>query len=221
MRLGIAATAALAIGVLLTGCDGGAPAAACRVDVTTPDLVADREAAGIADCDPAEWTTRADGAAAELPDITLDCLGSEATAALADVHGPALINLWSSNCGPCRDEMPALQAFAEDYGDHVTVLGLNFLDTYPSAAIDFAARTGVTYPSLADACGDLQQTELALNAGLPQFFFVGADGSVTQRVGGVETEKEVVALVEAELGLELDAPDAGNAAQDGAKGADS
>ncbi|TIC89196.1 TlpA family protein disulfide reductase [Nocardioides sp. GY 10113] len=206
MRARTVAVSLLAAGVLLTGCDGGAPAAACRVDVTYPDLIADREAAGIADCDPDDWSTSADGVAADLPDVELHCLGSTATASLADVRGPAVINFWASNCLPCREELPALQAFSEDYGDQVTVLGVDFLDSYPGAAVDLAAEAGVTYPSLADGCGDLQSTDLVLNGGLPQFFFVRADGSWTQRLGGVDSEREIVDMVESELGLDLAAP---------------
>ncbi|GAA1511207.1 TlpA family protein disulfide reductase [Nocardioides humi] len=203
MRLPVAAVALLAAGVLLTGCDGVAPSFACKVDATTPDLVQDREAAGIADCDPASWSA-GDGAAARLPDLELDCLGGEAGAALSRVHGPAVLNFWSSNCGPCRKEMPALQEFYEEYGDRITVLGVNWLDTYPGAAIDLARLSGVTYPSLADGCGDLQETDAPLGAGLPFFLFVAEDGTVSKpHTGGVTSSDEVVAMVEETLGIDL------------------
>lgn len=190
--------------VLLTGCDSVAPAAfACKVDATTPDLVADREAAGIADCDPATWSV-GDGAAAKLPDLELDCLGGRSGAALSQVHGPAVLNFWASNCLPCRKEMPALQEFYEDYGDQITVLGVNWLDTYPGAAIDLERQLGVTYPSLADGCGDLQETKAKLGTGLPFFLFVAADGTVSRpESGGVESPDEVVAMVKQHLGIDL------------------
>ena len=190
----------LAIAVLLTGCDQAEPSLACKIEVDTPKLVQDREAAGIADC--TEIPT-AEGAA-DLPDVDLSCLGSTETMSLADVKGPAVVNFWSTTCGPCRKEMPALQQFHEQYGDQVTLLGVNFLDTYPGAAVDFARLKGVTYPSAADACGDLQQTELVLTA-LPQFLFVRADGSVEQVAGGKDTLEELVAMAEDNLGVELEA----------------
>ncbi|HWJ11237.1 MAG TPA: TlpA disulfide reductase family protein [Nocardioides sp.] len=206
MRVPAAAVALLAAGVLLTGCDSVAPSLACKVDPAADDLVADREAAGIADCDPATWSV-GDGEAARLPDLELDCLGGADGAALDQVHGPAVINFWASNCGPCRKEMPALQTFYEDYGDQVTVLGVNFVDTYPGAAIDLARQLGVTYPSLADACGELQETDAQLGIGLPFFLFVAEDGSVSKpHAGGVTSPEEVVALVEQNLGIELAAP---------------
>lgn len=188
-----------AVAVLLTSCDGSGPAAlACKVDVDTPDLVGDREAAGIADC--TELPTEA--GAADLPDISLHCLGSTASLSLADVKGPAIINFWSTTCGPCREEMPVLQQFHERYGDQVPLLGVNFLDTYPGAAIDFARMKGVTYPSAADACGDLQESDLVLQV-LPQFVFVRADGSFEQKAGGIDSLAEIVTMAEDNLGVRL------------------
>ncbi|NYI45435.1 thiol-disulfide isomerase/thioredoxin [Nocardioides aromaticivorans] len=190
-----------AVAVLLTSCDGSGPAAlACKVDVDTPDLVSDREAAGIADC--TELPTAA--GASDLPDISLHCLGSTASMSLADVKGPAIINFWSTTCGPCREEMPVLQQFHEKYGDQVPLLGVNFLDTYPGAAIDFARIKGVTYPSAADPCGDLQESDLVLQV-LPQFVFVRADGSFEQRAGGIDSLAEIVTMAEDNLGIELTA----------------
>ncbi len=197
------AAALAAIAVLLTACDSSEGALACKVEVDTPDLVKDREAAGIADC--TEIPT-APGAS-RLPDVTLSCLGGTDTLSLADVKGPAIVNVWATTCGPCREEMPVLQEFHEQYGDQVALLGLNFLDTYPGAAIDFARIKKVTYPSAADACGDLQSTALVLK-GLPQFLFVKDDGTFTQRTGGIDELSEVVAMAEENLGIDLAAPKA-------------
>lgn len=203
-RAPAALVALLAAGVLLTGCDGVAPAFACKVEVDTPDLVQDREAAGIDDCDPTTWSTDAGGVVADLPDLELDCLGGETGAALAEVRGPAVINFWASNCIPCRKEMPVLQEFHEKYADQVTVLGVNYLDTYPGAAIDLARLSGVTYPSVADACGDLQESDMTLGAGLPFFLFVKADGTVSKpHAGGVDSLAEIVELTEQKLDLQL------------------
>ncbi|MCX6398550.1 MAG: TlpA disulfide reductase family protein [Propionibacteriales bacterium] len=200
-RASAALGALLAACVLLTGCDSVAPALACKVDVDTPDLVRDREAAGIEDCD---FEVDDAAPAAALPGLELDCLGGTTSRSLADVRGPALINFWASNCGPCRKELPVLQAFHEQYGDQVAVLGVDYLETYPGAAIDLARQSGVTYPSLADACGDLQETDLVVQ-GLPQFVFVAADGSIQQSAGGVDSVAELVALVEKHLAIDVTA----------------
>ena len=181
----------LAVAVLLAGCggkDGGA--AACDVDVASAQLRQQAEAAGLPDC------TALQGGDADLPDVALPCLGRAGTAALAGIKGPAIVNFWSSSCGPCVKEMPALAAFDRQYGDQVAVLGVDFLDTYPAAAIALARRSQVGYPSLADACGALQDTDLVVN-GLPQFVFVAAAGSVQQAAGGVDSVAALVELAQA------------------------
>ena len=103
--------------------------------------------------------------------------------------------------------MPVLQEFHERYGDQVPLLGVNFLDTYPAAAIDYARIKKVTYPSAADACGDLQDSDLVL-VGLPQFLFVKADGSYEQVPGGIDDLDTIVAMAEENLGIDLPAPGA-------------
>lgn len=202
MRTPVRALALAALAVLLVGCDAGEPSALdCKVVVDSPDLIADREAAGIAEC--AEIATSP--GAADLPDLDLQCLGGTSTVSLADVKGPAMINFWASNCGPCRDELPALAAFDRTYGDQVAVVGVDYLETYPGAAIDLTRQTEVTYPSLADACGDLAETEIGFT-GLPQFVFVAADGSISRAAGGKDSLAEIVALAEQQLDIELTEP---------------
>lgn len=190
------AVALLGIAVLLSGCDQGESAAGCKVDVDTGELRDLKADAGIADCP-------AGAGDADLPDLELACLGGGTSGSLADVEGPAVINFWASNCGPCVEEMPALADFHDQYGDQVSVLGVDYLETYPGAALDLARRSGVTYPSFADACGDLEGTDLIIS-GLPTFVFVREDGSVKIAAGGVETLDEVVELAEANLGIELE-----------------
>ena len=116
-----------------------------------------------------------------------------------------VINTWASNCGPCIKEMPALQQFHQMYGDQVAVLGIDFLDTQPGAALALAEETGATYPSLADPEGALlEQKDLRLVNGNPQFLLIDADGAVThQQAGGLESVDEVVAMVNEHLGTTL------------------
>lgn len=190
------AVALLGIAVLLTGCDQGETAAGCNVDVDTPELRELKADAGMVDCPEGEG-------AADLPDVELACLGGGAAGTLADVAGPAIINFWASNCTPCIEEMPALEAFNDEYGDQVPVIGVDYLDTYPGAALDLAKRTGATYPSYADPCGALQETDLVIS-GLPTFVFVREDGSIDLASGGLDSVAEVVELAEQKLGVDLE-----------------
>jgi thiol-disulfide isomerase/thioredoxin len=187
----------LTVAVLLTGCDEGGTAAACNVDVDTAELRDLKAAAGIEDCPTGA------GDANDLPDVEIPCLGGGTAGSLAEIKGPALVNFWGSNCPPCIKEMPALEAFSQQYGDQVSVVGVDWLDTYPGAALDLAERTGATYPSYADPCGDLQETDLVI-PGLPTFVFIREDGSIEMASGGLDTVDDVVELAEAKLGIELE-----------------
>ncbi|MEJ3742199.1 TlpA disulfide reductase family protein [Actinomycetes bacterium KLBMP 9797] len=84
-----------------------------------------------------------------LPDISLPCFAGDATVAVADIRGPAVINLWGSWCPPCRAELPAFQRFAARAAGKVHVIGVDTHDTREAGA-SLAADLGVTYPNLYD-----------------------------------------------------------------------
>nr|WP_253945604.1 TlpA disulfide reductase family protein [Nocardioides sp. zg-DK7169] len=152
--------------------------------------------AGVEPCRPG---TADDGA---LPAVSLPCLGGGERVDLSTLEGPLVINFWASNCGPCRKEMPALQEFHEAHGDRVPVIGVDFLDVMPEAAMELVERTGVTYPLLADPGGELQGTDLRPLA-LPTFAFLAEDGEVTMVGGGIDSADDLVAMVDEHLGVDL------------------
>jgi cytochrome c biogenesis protein CcmG, thiol:disulfide interchange protein DsbE len=57
---------------------------------------------------------------------------------------PTVVNLWASWCGPCKEEMPAVERFAAS-SPGVRVVGIAVNDSR-DAARDFARRVGVTFP---------------------------------------------------------------------------
>src|SRR5699024_5531689 len=60
----------------------------------------------------------------EAPDFELETMDGE-PAKLSDYRGQkVLLNFWATWCPPCRDEIPDMQAFHEDYGDDVAVLAV-------------------------------------------------------------------------------------------------
>ena len=197
MRRLASAGVALLLAVVLTGCGDGAGApGATSIDVATPELVAMKAEAGIEDCRPGP------GGGA-LPELTLRCLGGGPDVDLADLTGPLIINLWFSGCAPCRDEMPALQAFYAEHGDTVDLLGID-VEIYPDLAISFAEIVGATYPQLADPGGEILDLAELRVPGFPQLLFIDADGEIAfQQGGGVSNKAEVVELAETHLGVEL------------------
>ncbi len=182
--------------------DGGIVVRPPDVEVDTAELRAVKDRIGMLDCEPGSGAPVEGG----LPEVTLPCLGGGPDVELSSLRGPTVINLWQARCEPCRLEMPALEEFHQQYGDRVAVIGIDFNDVQPAAALALAEDTGVTYPSIADPGGDLMtETAFAIGRrGLPAFLFVDADGEVVgQSSGGVESVAEVRELVAQHLGMTL------------------
>ena len=136
----------------------------------------------------------ADSESSETPavpalDFTLtDQFGNTHT--LADYEGKTiLLNFWATWCGPCRQEMPDLQALYEDWGKNegdLVVLGVAAPkekdSIYPAddkTSAEIAAwleEQGISYPVLMDTTG-----ELFLGYGVSAFpttFMIDTEGNV-------------------------------------------
>ena len=176
--------------------DGGAPPSS--VDVDTPELRKLKADAGVEDCVPGP------GGGA-LPAVEVACLGGGPAVDLSSLRGPMVINVWQSACTACEEEMPILQAFHEEYGDQVPVLGVDSADRFPGTALEQLGDRGVTYPQLADPGGDLQDTDtFARVRGYPYLAFVDESGAITyEKFGAVESAEELEGLVEQHLGVSL------------------
>lgn len=189
-RLVVAAVSAatLAAATLAAGCAPGdnlGDLGQRKVDVDTPALRQAKAAARIAPC--AQPTTDAhDHGKAGLPALTIPCLGGGEAVDLARLRGPMVLTFWASWCGPCRRELPIFQRFATKYAGQVAVLGIDYNDVNPAAALDLAKETGTRFPLLADT-----ETAIAQKGGLPisllpTLAFLDADGELT-RWGGADS----------------------------------
>jgi thiol-disulfide isomerase/thioredoxin len=186
--------------------DGGGPGGVAapppetRIEVDTPELARAKAEAGIEECPRATGATGASGAS-DLPALTLACLGGGRDVALDRVAGPAVVNLWASWCGPCKEELPLLARLDDEAGDRLTVLGVDYQDPRPDGALDLAARSGVTFPQLADPGGSLAD-ELRI-VGMPGTLYVDADGSVTFVNRAFSSYDELTGLVRDHTGVDL------------------
>lgn len=199
----VAALVAAAVLAVTTACDPDDVPVPGRsnVDLDTPALREAKAAAGVADCVPGTGEP-VDGG---LPAVTLPCLGGGPEVDLSTLRGPLVVSLWALSCGPCRTEMPILQAFYQRHGEEVGMLGVDYIDTMPGGALQLMDETGATYPSLADIDGALSaQGPFPVIRGLPLLAFVDADGVVTHiKTGDVKSAAELRDLVEEHLGLRL------------------
>jgi thiol-disulfide isomerase/thioredoxin len=123
--------------------------------------------------DPASGEPGTPGAPADLPDLVLPCFSGGNPVRLADLRGPAVINLWASWCDPCREELPAMQRLADRTAGRLHVVGVDTGDAREAAA-SFGTDKGVTLPTLYDR--DRKLVSALGRAALPVTVFVGAGG---------------------------------------------
>ena len=121
------------------------------------------------------------------PDVTLTVLegGTATTLAQAIAGRPAVVNLWASWCGPCREEMPALEAVQRARPD-VAVLRVNQGETEAVVRAWLARDRRVAQGVLLDPGWRLGKAIGA--AGLPTTLFFDASGRRVDAHFGVLTE---------------------------------
>jgi thiol-disulfide isomerase/thioredoxin len=152
-----------------------------------------KERAGVEAC------PRAGGAGSDLPDLTLPCLGGGRPVRLSQVSGPAVVSLWASWCVSCPHELPLYQRLSKDTAGRLTVLGVDYQDTQPGAALALLQQTHAVFPQAADPGGDLADHYRV--SGLPGLLLVDRDGTVTFLLRRVERYADLVALVEQHTGV--------------------
>lgn len=119
----------------------------------------------------------------EAPPFSLVTVGEQKeTLSLASLQGkPLVVNFWATWCQPCKQEHGVLTRGARMFGDKVQFVGVVYEDEEP-AILDFLARYGSGYPALLDQGG---KTAIAYGVtGVPETFFIGADGKVVSKYAG-------------------------------------
>ena len=166
--------------------------------VPAPDLVALKKHSDVPDCPALAGGSVADG----MPSITLACLGGGRPVDMAKLRGPMILNFWASWCGSCRDEMPALAAYAQSHPS-VKVLGIDFLDPHPDEALKLARRSQVAYPLVSDPRGLLDRASpLPHVTGMPMSVFLAADGTIAHVESHVfSSEQDVASAAQQYLGV--------------------
>ncbi|MDF1782336.1 MAG: TlpA disulfide reductase family protein [Alcanivoracaceae bacterium] len=96
---------------------------------------------------------------------------------LSELRGEVvMINFWASWCGPCRQELPLLDAIYKEYKDYgFTLLGVN-VDEKKEAADKLLTQIPVTFPVLYDPTSSV--TELYDVDAMPSTILVDRDGNM-------------------------------------------
>ena len=102
---------------------------------------------------------------------------------LADYKGKVmLLNVWATWCGPCRTEMPSIEALHKALGPkglHVVAVSID--DPGKAAEIrKFAKDFGLTFEILHDSTQAIQAAYQT--TGVPETFIIAADGTIRKKV---------------------------------------
>ena len=114
---------------------------------------------------------------ATVPNITVTDLQGKPVQ-LHDFFGkPILLNFWASWCGPCKSEMPDLDAAYRQYSDDIHFLIVNLTDgsreTVESAS-SYIRQEGYSFPVYYDTSGEAALAYQAYS--IPVTYFISADG---------------------------------------------
>ncbi|MEJ7801499.1 MAG: TlpA disulfide reductase family protein [Ilumatobacter sp.] len=113
-----------------------------------------------------------------LPAVEISDLVSGAVTNLADIEGPAVVNLWATWCAPCRAEIPDFEAVHRARGADVRFVGINIGESTDRAQ-EFIDEVGATYDQYSDSTGEVA---IALRAtSMPTTVVIDADGVITRR----------------------------------------
>ncbi|WP_324188446.1 TlpA disulfide reductase family protein [Nocardia higoensis] len=139
-----------------------------------------------------------------LAGLTTVCLadGAPVDVAAALAGKPALVNLWAYWCGPCAQELPHLQDFADRAGAAITVLTVHS-DPDEAKALSRLAGLDVHLPGVLDPDARIRSA-VGAPAVLPISVLLRADGSVAEVVVRTFTGVDDIAnTVDRALGVRM------------------
>jgi peroxiredoxin len=111
---------------------------------------------------------------------------------LEEFRGKAVIlNFWASWCGPCRQEMPSLEAIYQRYKDRgLVVVGVSVDEEGWGPVREFLQSVPVTFPILLDQ--EQKVTEKYETFRVPETYFIDPQGKVAAKVVGPQDYNQEV-----------------------------
>ena len=119
--------------------------------------------------------------------------------ALSSLKGKVvLLDFWASWCGPCKMELPHVDALAKEFSDQgLVVYGVN--SEAATNAKRFLEKTPLSFPTLVDARSKVSQ-QYSVSA-IPTVIVIDREGVVSAYKVGYQNEAALRALLE-EVGIQ-------------------
>jgi thiol-disulfide isomerase/thioredoxin len=134
---------------------------------------------------------------AQAPDFALEMLEGR-TLQLSELRGRKIVlNFWASWCAPCRKEMPDLERVHRQYGDRVTVVGINIQEDRSSVE-RFLQEVSVSYTIALDPRGVAVRAYRVIAQ--PATFWIDEHGRIVERKFGAYTPTELEERAQAFVG---------------------
>ena len=131
----------------------------------------------------------------KLPGLTVKTFAGD-DLSISTNGKPLLLNFWAAYCGPCVQEMPALEEVYRANSDRVQFLGIDVAERAESG-LDMIDRTGITYPTARDPRADVFRALGGMN--LPRTVLIAADGTVVAVHNGALSAADLQALIDEKL----------------------
>ena len=122
-------------------------------------------------------------APASMPVVTPDAVNLSKTQSLGELKGKVVfLNFWATWCGPCREEMPSMEALHKRYGEKgFEILAVNCMED-ADAAFNFMRNNRLTFPVVLDQDGKVSG-KYGIR-GIPTTYLINREGKIIARVVG-------------------------------------
>lgn len=137
---------------------------------------------GAVGCEAAQNAVRVGDLA---PDARVLDLATGDTISLTDRYGGGvtLVNIWATWCGPCKEEIPALDSLYRALAPQGLRIAAVSIDTRKSSEVrDWIAPFGVGFDVLQDPSGEIER--IYRTTGVPESFLIDKRGRILRIVYG-------------------------------------
>jgi thiol-disulfide isomerase/thioredoxin len=116
-------------------------------------------------------------------DFSLSLVSQAETQDLSALKGRVVfLNFWATWCGPCRSEMPSMEALYNRYKDEgFEILAVNCMESKPEV-LAFMKNNGLSFPAALDEDGKVSNS-YGIQA-IPTTFILDRDGQIIVRLVG-------------------------------------